>query len=62
MIGLIQFEGIYFNPEKVNFVRKTSDNGVLLSFNAGYLRFNGVEKYDKLVNIINEKLSSTGKR
>ena len=57
MIGLIEFEGIYFSPEKVNFVRKTSDRGVLLSFNAGYIRFEGTEKYEKIVKLINDALS-----
>jgi len=62
MIGLIQFEGVYFSPEKVNFVRRTANNGVLVSFNSGYLQFKGPGKYEKVVSLINEKLSCSHKR
>lgn len=62
MIGLIQFEGVYFSPEKVNFVRHTANDGVLVSFNSGYLQFNGPGKYEKVVKLINEKLSGSHKR
>jgi hypothetical protein len=62
MIGLIQFEGIYFSPEKVNFIRPTPNNGVLVSFNSGYLKFQGPGKYEKIASLINEKLSSNNKR